>query len=190
MSKGKRKKRRHGHGQPPAAADPQAIMAELESTAAGIAGAEPAQAGPMWGAVHKLLLKVHADPGDAGRVVATRDLAELERLLAVLRGDEEAAASAPEPAPDEAALAASAVPPELQKKAMRAFRKRLKLIRLDHESKLGVGPMTGGKKADFDAIMPPQEFETAVWEALVATGRLRRAGPGFYMLAESETDTS
>ncbi|MCP3914857.1 MAG: hypothetical protein GY711_04755 [bacterium] len=67
---------------------------------------------------------------------------------------------------------------------MRAFRKRLKLTRLDHESKLGVGPMTGGRKASFDAILPPHEFPPEVWRALVAEGKLRDLGAGFFQLEE------
>ena len=84
--------------------------------------------------------------------------------------------------PESPAESGPDVPGEEKKKAMRAFRKRIKLVRLDHESKLGVGPMTGGKKADFDAILPPQEFAPEVWEALAADGQLRAAGQGFYML--------
>ena len=67
---------------------------------------------------------------------------------------------------------------------MHAFRKRLKLTRLDHESKLGVGPMTSGRKADVDAILPPREFAAQVWEALVTDGQLKAAGQGFYALSE------
>jgi len=73
--------------------------------------------------------------------------------------------------------------PEELRRAMRAFRKRLKLVRLDRESGLGVGPMTGGKQADVDAIMPPREFPVTVWTALVEAGELRPAGRGFYRLA-------
>ncbi|MBT8486737.1 MAG: hypothetical protein HKO59_12935 [Phycisphaerales bacterium] len=67
---------------------------------------------------------------------------------------------------------------------MRAFRKRLKLTRLDHESKLGVGPMTGGRDSGIRAIMPPRAFDQTVWDALVREGKLRKAGPGFYELAD------
>ena len=45
--------------------------------------------------------------------------------------------------------------------------------------------MTSGRKADFDAIMPPHEYPSEVWESLVAEGKLRGAGPGFYMLADT-----
>lgn len=42
--------------------------------------------------------------------------------------------------------------------AMKAFRKRLKLTRLDDESGLGYGPMSSGQKSDIVAITPPNQF--------------------------------
>ena len=67
-------------------------------------------------------------------------------------------------APSTAVASAATVPPappthDELKHAMKAFRKRLKLTRLDEESKLGrVGnPMSGGKKSGVIAIMPPRE---------------------------------
>ncbi|MCH7847474.1 MAG: hypothetical protein IIB53_03845 [Planctomycetes bacterium] len=87
-------------------------------------------------------------------------------------------------APEEPKAVRFDIPHETRKMAMRAFRKRLKLTRLDHESKLGVGPMTSGRKADVDAILPPHEYATQVWEALVAEGQLKSFGQGFYALAE------
>jgi hypothetical protein len=72
---------------------------------------------------------------------------------------------------------------------MKAFRKRLKLTRLDEESKLGRtgNPMSGGKRSDVVAIMPPRgpEYPPAVWDELVKQGRLRRSSGGFYELAEN-----
>ena len=183
MAKVKRKRKRPGGGSAPAPPSPEAILAEIDKRAAEIEACDPDAVGPLWGAVHKLLLKTDADSSAVGSMIANRDVAALRRLLGVLRGEEVAEAPTDEPAP-----IAIDVPIEVQRKAMRAFRKRLKLIRLDHESKLGVGPMTGGKKADFQAIMPPMEFAPEVWIALVAAGRLEAAGPGFYMLAEGEAE--
>jgi len=183
MAKDKRKRKRGGSGGGGGGGPtPEAMLAELEATAGEIAAAESAQTGPLWGACHKLLLKLKADPADAARVIATREVADLTRLLAALRGDEPPPPAEPEPE----ATPAVEVPAEEMKKAMRAFRKRIKLVRLDHESKLGVGPMTGGKKADFEAIMAPQEFPAEVWKALAAEGKLKAAGPGFYMLPDED----
>ena len=72
--------------------------------------------------------------------------------------------------------------PEELRKAMKAFKKRLKLARLDDESGLGHGPMTGGKSSSIVAIMPPNQYPKAVWDELVSLGRLKYAGQGLYQL--------
>ena len=46
--------------------------------------------------------------------------------------------------------------------AMKAFRKRLKLMKLDEESSLGHGPMSSGRKSSIAAIRPPDQFPKAV----------------------------
>jgi hypothetical protein len=71
------------------------------------------------------------------------------------------------------------------KQALKAFRKRLKLTRLDAESQINANPLTGGKKSDIVAITPPNQFPQAVWEELVRQGKLKRAGHGMYELVET-----
>ena len=177
-----------------------AAIAELAALREAIATAGAA-AGPSWGAMHKALLKAKVDGRAILPIVGGRDLATLDALLAWLRGEEvastesgdagagdggasggaygRAAAGAP-------TAAAPEVPIEETRAAMRAFRKRLRLARLDAESRLGVGPLSGGKRHEIDAIVPPREFAIVVWEALVAEGRLRRAGGGFYALVDDD----
>src|SRR5262245_46218260 len=70
------------------------------------------------------------------------------------------------------------------KRAMKAFKKRLKLTRLDEESKIGRNPLTTGKGSGIVAITPPNDFPQAVWDELVKQGRLKYAGHGTYELAE------
>lgn len=73
--------------------------------------------------------------------------------------------------------------PELLRKALRAFRTRLKLKRLDDESRLNSrNPLSGGTRSAVVAIMAPREFPPAVWEALAREGKLRSHGGGFYEL--------
>ncbi len=79
---------------------------------------------------------------------------------------------------------ASAIPPETLRSALKAFRKRLKLARLDDESRLGHGPMSSGRGSGIVAIIPPTQFPQAVWDELHRQGKLRRAGQGMYELAE------
>lgn len=79
-------------------------------------------------------------------------------------------------------------PPELTpqylKQALKAFKKRLKLTRLDEESNLGGGPFSKGRGSDIMAIEPPRQYPREVWEKLVEQGKLRRAGTGMYQLTE------
>lgn len=74
--------------------------------------------------------------------------------------------------------------PEELKRAYQAFKKRLKLTRLDAESKVGHSPLSnGGGSWGIDAITPPNQYPQAIWDALVAQGKLKRAGHGLYSLA-------
>jgi hypothetical protein len=72
------------------------------------------------------------------------------------------------------------------KKAMKAFKKRLKLSRLDDESSLGHGPMSSGRESGIVAIMPPNQYPKAVWDELVARGRLKYSGHGLYEIVEQK----
>jgi hypothetical protein len=74
--------------------------------------------------------------------------------------------------------------PQDLKAAYKAFKKRLKLTRLDAESNLGGGPLSGGRDSGIVAITPPHQFPVAVWEELVKQGKLKRAGGGTYELVE------
>jgi hypothetical protein len=68
------------------------------------------------------------------------------------------------------------------KQALKAFRKRLKLTRLDEESRIAGGPLSGGRSSDIVAIVPPNQFPQAVWDELVRQGKLKKAGYGTYEL--------
>ncbi len=96
------------------------------------------------------------------------------------------------PAPQSAALPQAAalgqntasvggpIPPEVLKSAFNAFKKRWKLTLLDHESRIGRGPMSSGQKSSIVGIVPPDQFPRAVWEELVKQGKLKSAGSGLY----------
>jgi hypothetical protein len=70
------------------------------------------------------------------------------------------------------------------KLALKAFKKRLKLTRLDAESRIGVGPMSSGSTWGIVAIIPPNQYPRSVWDELVRQGKLKNAGEGMYALAE------
>jgi hypothetical protein len=73
---------------------------------------------------------------------------------------------------------------EQLKAAFKAFKKRLKLTRLDQESQLTRRPTTKGQASDVVAITPPDQFPAAVWDELVRQGKLRKGKHGLYELAE------
>ncbi|MEK6676664.1 MAG: hypothetical protein AABZ47_13555 [Planctomycetota bacterium] len=85
----------------------------------------------------------------------------------------------PEPEPSPAQIPHT---PDELRNAMKAFKKRLKLSRLDDESRLGRGPMSGGKSSDLVAITPPNQYPRSVWDQLVTQGKLKYTGQGTYQL--------
>jgi hypothetical protein len=70
-----------------------------------------------------------------------------------------------------------ATKPELAK-AYQAFKKKLKLTRLDDES----GLSRGSKVSRVMGITPPYGFPAEIWEELVQLGKLRREGGGTYSI--------
>ena len=84
----------------------------------------------------------------------------------------------PEPEPTSAA----APSPEELTRAFKAFKKRLKLTQLDYDSRIGASPLSG-HASGIVAISPPNQYPRAVWDALVAQGKLKRGSQGQYELA-------
>ncbi len=65
------------------------------------------------------------------------------------------------------------------KRAYKAFKKRLKLARLDDESGLSMG----SKVSKISGITPPTGHPPGIWDELVAQGKLKREGSGTYSMA-------
>ena len=76
--------------------------------------------------------------------------------------------------------------PETLKRALKAFKKRIKLMKQDDESRLSHGAMTMGERSAIVGIRPPGEFPAEVWEELVKQGSLRYEGHGLYALTEDQ----
>ena len=72
------------------------------------------------------------------------------------------------------------------KRALGAFKKRIKAIRLDDESRLGHGPLSGSRREKVVSIQPPPGFGRAVWEELADLGYLKRDTVGFYELTDKQ----
>jgi hypothetical protein len=63
------------------------------------------------------------------------------------------------------------------KRTVKAFRKRLKLGRLDEESRIG-GAFSKGERSGITGIEPPDSYGPDVWAELVPVGRLIDVGHG------------
>lgn len=79
---------------------------------------------------------------------------------------------------------------ETLQRAMKALKKRLKLTRLDDESRLGHDPMSKGGRSGVVAVKPPEQYPREVWEALEAKGRVRGDRHGLYEVIEQESNPS
>jgi hypothetical protein len=75
--------------------------------------------------------------------------------------------------------------PEVLKKAMKAFKKRLKLTALDEDSRLGRGAFSAGTQG-ICAIQPPNQYPPEVWEELCRQGKLRHSGHGLFELPRAK----
>lgn len=171
--------------------------------------AEGGSAQKLWKNAAAALEKVvDKDDPRAKKIIASRDLSALARLIGELSTEARSAAKgkpaddgpiigetpASRPAPPAAPTTQPAQPappteaaaptPEQLKSALKMFRKRVKLKRLDDESKLGRSPLSSGKKVGSFAIMAPREYPPAVWEELARQGKLKSAGGSFYELVE------
>jgi hypothetical protein len=74
--------------------------------------------------------------------------------------------------------------PDQLKGALKAFRKKLKSMRLDQESGKAHGPLSSGKTSGIVAITPPAQFPRGIWEVLAKQGRLGYEGQGLYKLVD------
>ena len=73
------------------------------------------------------------------------------------------------------------ISPAVLKRAMKAFKKRLKLTALDEDSRLGKGAFSGGSQG-VCAIQAPNQYPIEVWEELHRQGKVRYIGHGLYEL--------
>lgn len=166
------------------------------------------KAAKLWEQAGKELLAAGVDANKVVRLIKDRqaeDLAELVRQLDA--GQKPAAQQTAPPAPSSAPT-----PPQTTgtpvgqsgqsgqsgqeghggqsaddldaqlKRAMGAFKKKLKTMRLDDESRLGGRYVTRGTSSTISAITPPRDFPDSIWKELVRQGRLKAAGQGMYQM--------
>ena len=136
---------------------------------------EPMNILDNWALAGRLLSRMPVeDANEASRIVKDQDIDALDVIVSALENPKPKQ-QAPAPKPTRTFSL-----DELNE-AMRAFRKRLKLMRLEDESKLRGRRLTAGRGSSIDAIMPPGEFPREIWQALEQAGKLEHTGQGFYM---------
>lgn len=131
--------------------------------------------------------KLATDPGDAGA------WAELRAAREMTRDDDADLAKAIEES-DASALQAlveewhggkrhfPACDRGVLKRALKAYRKSLKVTRLAAESSLGGGPLSSGTDSQIVGIQPPPRYPLPVWMELVRQGRLIQDRAGTFEL--------
>ena len=137
------------------------------------ANKDPLKLQSHWDLAVRLMSRFPVDQNAAMEAYKAKDFAAFDALLRTLE--------APKPKSEPKDKGPVEVTYEMRE-ALKAFRKRLKLTRLDDESRLGNRQMTGGLKSEVDAIIPPSEYTPEVWKSLVRAGVLTDMGQGFYML--------
>lgn len=68
------------------------------------------------------------------------------------------------------------------KGALKAFKKKIRSMKLDSESGKIAGPLSSGRASSIAAITPPGQFPPDTWEKLVKAGKLEYDGNGLYKL--------
>jgi hypothetical protein len=129
-------------------------------------GAAPEDASP-WSTAQQALAATGSSEPELAAVLAARDLAALRDLVT-----EWTSGRRPLPVCDR----------EVLKRAMTAFRKSLKVTRLNDESSLTRNPMTQGRHSGILGMTPPSRYPPPVWRELARQGRLIAAKQGIYEL--------
>ncbi len=147
--------------------DPQkSLLSKLLAAVSEELTADPTNA-QAWAKADEALAPTRASETELARIIDVRDAAALRALVADW-------------------LTGKSLLPEqdrgVLKSAIKAFRKSLKLTRLDAESGVGVGPMSSGRKSGIVGITPPDRFPREVWDELVRQGRLLDGRHGIYEL--------
>lgn len=73
---------------------------------------------------------------------------------------------------------------ETVKRAIKAFRRRLKLTREEDENRLGHNAMTSGRTSAIVGIKPPEQYPPEVWQEIADLGRLKKHSDGVYELVD------
>jgi ribosomal protein S15P/S13E len=158
---------------------------------------DPKQATKLWGRAQVALMRVGVDAQQVANVVNAKDVEGLAALVKQVDAGTPQEAAAPKVRHPSVAdgrtiremheqkyaeAGTDSLDPANLRRAMNAFKKKLKNFRRDDESKLGGRYVSAGRSSGITAITPPREFPAAVWEELVRQGRLKKGGSGTYQM--------
>jgi hypothetical protein len=169
MSKNKKKKK-GGYKPPPES--PQESIDSIVSIAEKIQAVD--DPGSLWGELHRAFLKSTVAPSVTAKIIMHKDIEELQQVILQLQSGSDIQLNKSEE------VILPTLSHEEQIDALRVFRKRVKFMKLDRESKLGIGPLTTGKDANVDSMMAPHDHPMKVWLALSDAGLLVDDGGGFF----------
>ncbi len=139
---------------------------KLRSVVTDLKAGKPGAA-ENWELAFRLLSRMNVGAAQLDELMKSRDLPALDRIVTQIENPVQTVSTREFPVHD-------------LDRALKAFNKRLKVMRLADESRLGGRYTSGGRKSAIDAIRPPEEFPKEIWDALVRAGKLRAEGPGFY----------
>ena len=147
--------------------DPRSqLLCHFLAASAAEAAADAASAGP-WDAAKQALASEKQPDADLAAAIEIRDAAALKGIL-----DAWTEGKRPLPEHDR----------DLLKRAMRAFRKRLRVTLLDDESGAGRNPVSSGRSSGILGVSPPRDFPREIWLELARQGRLVNRGQGIFEL--------
>lgn len=129
---------------------------------------DPAATAP-WTRAREALDSVRATDPDVAAAIEGSDFAALKAIV-----EHWDSGKRPLPAQDV----------EVMRRAMKAFRKSMKVTRLDDESRIGKNPMSDGGGSSITGITAPPRFSRDVWSELVRRGELRGGRQGLYELVK------
>jgi|SRR5262245_970461 len=147
--------------------DPQMqLLSSVLATIAGELAADATNERP-WNHARSALEQTRAQEPELAAVIDKHDLATLRALIEGWRSGKHLL-----PKQDR----------EVLSRAMKAFRKSLKVTRLDAESTIGGGPMSAGRHSGIAGMRPPDRYSRDVWDELARQKRLISVGHGIFEL--------
>jgi len=153
--------------------DPKMQLLSTVLVTAAVEAAKEPENDAHWAASREAIAASRDAEPELAHIVEARDLAALRALAEAWH-----VGKRPLPLQDR----------EVLKRALKAYRKSLKVTQLDAESSIAGGPMSSGRSSGILGMRPPDRYPRAVWDELVRQKRLRYSGHGLYELPPGDED--